>query len=523
MNKTSEAPDSYWKEKCRDLQTRDAEQAEKEQLLSRAIIRLTFAASGLDPALDPHLQSIREVVKRDLKTADLRQEMDALMDTLIRIPPSDSRENAQTAGRELLRFLQSQCITRDAQAALADLQKRIEVNEFATEGQLFNAVAQLLPQTPATEVPTAERKGLLGKWLHKDEPASRTPETNLRERLENLLKALNTPTAMRKRMERLLLKLKSDQERLIPLLDEASTLIAEIGAEQRKEESKLHDFLTGLSTKLDELEKRTLGIDGLHRESADSRRKSDESVGSEMSRLRQDANDATDLLQLKRTISTRVDFIAAQLNSSRAAEEARVAEIQKQMQALAQKTRALEQETDDLRAKLVIAHDYAFIDPLTKLPNRAAYMQRIELEEKRWKRFRQPLSLAVWDIDFFKQVNDRFGHASGDRALSLIGRILVSSVRETDFVARYGGEEFVMLLANADEECAVLATEEIRKRIEESEFSAQGKRVPITVSCGISQFKGMDAWGDVFERADQALYQAKRKGRNRCEIAPSNR
>lgn len=523
MNKTADASDTYWKDKYRALEARDAEQAEKEQLLSRAVIRLTFAASGLDPALDPHLQSIREVVKKELKAAELRQHMDALMDTLIRIPPSDSRENAQTAGRELLRFLQSQCVGREAQAALADLQKRIEVNEFATEAQLFNAVARLLPQGAAQEAVPAERKGLLGKWLHKDESASNASEKNLRQRLENLLKALNTPTAMQKRMDRLLLKLKSEQERLIPLLDEAATLISEIGAEQRKEEDKLHDFLTGLSTKLDELEQSTLGIDSLHRESAESRRKSDENVGAEMSRLRQDASDATDLLQLKQAISTRVDLIASQLNASRAAEEARVAEIQKQMQALAQKTRSLEQETDDLRAKLLVAHDYAYLDPLTKLPNRAAYMQRIELEEKRWKRFRQPLSLAIWDIDFFKLINDRFGHASGDKALSLIGRILVSSVRETDFVARYGGEEFVMLLANADEECALLATEEIRKRIENSEFTTQGKRVPITVSCGISQFRGMDAYEDVFERADQALYQAKRKGRNRCEIAPTNR
>ena len=525
MNSPTENPESYWREKylrlLDDEEVRHAEQGEKEQLLSRAVIRLTFAASGLDPVLDPHLHAIREVMKKELKTATLRQELDALMDTLIRIPTSDHPDHVQSAGQALLRFMRSQFSPQYAEN-MAAFQEQIESGHFSTEEQIFSTVAKLLKSGQGFA--GSDGKKLFGKLLgagHRNSPEAN--QQKLRKPLESLLKALNVPASLEKRMAQLLLQVQQGDEDLILLLDSSASLITEISAEIKNEQRALRDFLSGLSSKLGELEEKTFGLDSLHQESAQNRRNTDQSVSSEVASLRAAAVDATDLLQLKEIISTRLEFVSSQMESFRDSEELRFSDSQKQLQEVSQRVRVLEQEADDLRSKLTLAHEFAYTDPLTRLPNRAAYLDRVALEEKRWKRFGHPLSVLIWDIDYFKQINDRFGHAAGDKALSFIGRILVSAVRGTDFVARYGGEEFVMLLAGSDETYALDVAEDIRRRIETCEFTTAGKPVPITISCGISQFKGQDTYEEVFERADQSLYQAKRKGRNRCELAPGNR
>ncbi len=156
-------------------------------------------------------------------------------------------------------------------------------------------------------------------------------------------------------------------------------------------------------------------------------------------------------------------------------------------------------------------------DPLTGIANRLAYEERLQQEFVRWKRFSHPLTLLVWDIDHFKQVNDDHGHAVGDAVLRKVAQQLASCLRITDFVARFGGEEFVMLLPGADVSAALHLADQIRRQIAES--ADQGDDcVPVTISCGASSFEPGDSLQSVFKRADQALYQAKRDGRNCCRV-----
>ncbi len=156
-------------------------------------------------------------------------------------------------------------------------------------------------------------------------------------------------------------------------------------------------------------------------------------------------------------------------------------------------------------------------DPLTGIANRLAYEERLQQEFLRWKRFDHPLTLLVWDIDHFKQVNDHHGHAVGDAVLRKVAQQLASYLRITDFVARFGGEEFVMLLPGADADAALHLAEEIRRQIAESTDPGDDC-VPVTISCGVSRFEPGDSLQSVFKRADQALYQAKRDGRNCCRV-----
>ncbi|NOR57361.1 MAG: diguanylate cyclase, partial [Sulfurimonas sp.] len=156
----------------------------------------------------------------------------------------------------------------------------------------------------------------------------------------------------------------------------------------------------------------------------------------------------------------------------------------------------------------------AFVDELTNIANRAKFNQVLEGELKKFKRYKEDLSLVMFDIDFFKNVNDSFGHQIGDNILSNLAQLVNSNIRDVDFFARWGGEEFIILLPSTDINAAVSFAEHIREYIEESVFT---KNLKITCSFGVSQITKIDNEESFLKRADDALYIAKKIGRNRVE------
>ncbi len=152
-------------------------------------------------------------------------------------------------------------------------------------------------------------------------------------------------------------------------------------------------------------------------------------------------------------------------------------------------------------------------DPLTGVFNRRALSERLEEELERARRHDQPLALLMLDIDHFKTINDRFGHQMGDRVLVELGRCLRRQVRRIDFVARYGGEEFVILLPQTDLGGACRFAERLRRDI--GALTVEGLAEPLSVSIGVTARQARDTADDLLKRADDALYAAKRAGRNR--------
>jgi diguanylate cyclase len=161
----------------------------------------------------------------------------------------------------------------------------------------------------------------------------------------------------------------------------------------------------------------------------------------------------------------------------------------------------------------------ATVDFLTQAPNRRFFDQRLREEFLRFKRHGQPFSLVLIDIDFFKSVNDTYGHLAGDRVLRAVAELLSTSLRESDAFARFGGEEFAMLLPETDVHQGRVVAQKARKRIENARFNYEGTTMQITLSAGVAQSAMFDTEAlDVIERADAALYRAKEGGRNRVEI-----
>ena len=127
--------------------------------------------------------------------------------------------------------------------------------------------------------------------------------------------------------------------------------------------------------------------------------------------------------------------------------------------------------------------------------------------------------MATWDVDHFKQINDSYGHAAGDKVLKIVAECLANSLRSVDFIARYGGEEFVMILPGSTLEQAMDVADRIREAVAKLGFHVSGKPLRITISCGVSALREGDTAASAFERADQALYRAKAEGRNRVVSA----
>ena len=178
---------------------------------------------------------------------------------------------------------------------------------------------------------------------------------------------------------------------------------------------------------------------------------------------------------------------------------------------------------DRLRESL---HHAAFRDSLTQLYNRRYVFNVLRDELKKFRRYAEPFSVMLIDADHFKRINDRFGHPAGDAALQAIAEVCNESVRETDVVGRFGGEEFIVLLPHTRASDAVIVAERIRTAMMETGLYWQGHRLNVRLSLGIAE-AGLhaDDFDELIAAADQALYAAKKGGRNRTVIAdvPSDR
>lgn len=178
----------------------------------------------------------------------------------------------------------------------------------------------------------------------------------------------------------------------------------------------------------------------------------------------------------------------------------------------------ISRQSDELRQTLVQAQALATTDMLTGLLNRRAMTDQLESELARVSRSGNPVCVALIDIDHFKKVNDHYGHRMGDEVLRSFASLAQGDLRQVDQLGRWGGEEFLLMMPHVDASQAWVAVERLRNRIAAHPMGDSGN-LTVTISAGLAQFshgESLDRW---IERADQALYQAKQSGRNRCLIA----
>lgn len=181
-----------------------------------------------------------------------------------------------------------------------------------------------------------------------------------------------------------------------------------------------------------------------------------------------------------------------------------------------QQVQDLQQQLEERNAELA---ELAVRDPLTAAFNRRRFVSRLNMEIDRSRRYRNPLSIAILDLDHFKSVNDSYGHAAGDRVLQGLVEILTENTRSSDEVARHGGEEFAVIMPETELDQARTVLDKLRQTVESELWRSTDIDRPITFSAGIAELDADDSAETLVNRADRRLYQAKDSGRNRVVAA----
>ncbi len=491
-----------------EVSSKKSEQAyqEKEDVLCKTIVRLTIATTGLDPLLDPHLLSIRDQLKNGINSPALKAALEQFTTSVAQIKHTPPQNQSGETGL-LFDFLLLQYKTEVQQNTLKLLKKKAEAAKFDTPNQLFIAIFEIIGSDDHSSP-----QNIIANQIDAD---------IVSQQLLLLLDSIEIPSIFDQQAQiakQLLATSSQTAMAFETILDRSFKLLLKIKQHNQSEQQDIDKFLAHITEQLAALDVSLIGASTAAIESAENRSRLDQSVSEQMEEIKLSSSNATKLEPLKGIINSRLANIAKEIQEHTQKEAVQRQKTQQQLDDLANKIKDMESESCDLKSKLKIANTQALRDTLTGLPNRHAYNERLEAELARWKRYHLPLSLIVWDIDYFKNVNDNYGHKAGDKVLLLIAKQLSDHSRATDFISRFGGEEFTMLLPNTDSQSALILANQLRQTIEKTGFNASGTSVAITISGGITQFIANDTDETAFERADQALYQAKQQGRNRCCI-----
>ncbi len=473
---TEQPEDQRWKAKYRTLLDEQAANDEHADQLRQAVIRLSHIVDGASEELDDLLHELRHKVRFGGSTEEL------------------------------------QALIAEIDSACAEL----------PEGQQASANDDLATPEPTQAEPVNELAKELAARKTEDRPKAAEPAfTSISERVEGVLidmvSGLKVPESVAESKQRIEKTLQHGLNwyELIATLEELSLIIAGTLYEGEKDYAGFLQQTIGELAALHELVMACQQAE--HRQSVQGKAL-EQSISGVLQELGNSLHD-TDIEKMKSAVQQGLNDIAGNMQEFNSAQERSALELQENVHALTTQVLQLQQEVAQAQKQIDQHKRQATTDPLTKLPNRMAYDNRLKLEYQRWIRYQRPLTVAVADIDFFKKINDGFGHLAGDAVLVDVAAHIKDSLRKTDFAARYGGEEFVLLLPETDEKQALVALEKLRLSIEQHEYAYEELKIEVTMSFGLSSYREDDNINMVFSRADQALYAAKQQGRNRCVIA----
>lgn len=453
-----EDPVDHWRTRylhsLDELEQKERGWSEVERLLRRALGRMALATVEAHPDLAPELERLREAGRENAESPRFAAIASDLADAALRAPAPRKGRSASAGG--------------------------------APDAVRAGAAGAVTPEDVLAEI------------LHRLEPRDAEGDT-----VAGLLDRLSRPVP---------------PVELPPLVKAVADLVGRVRRGLEEEKRGLESFLSDVSERLAELGD-NLSRSRLDRQASQEGRETlGEQVKHEVAGMRISVERARDVDGLKEAVRLGLAAVETHVGEHLRVEGRRHAKADEEARATSERLVRLVAETGRLRERLHRARERAVRDPLTGLYNRLAYEERAAQAFAHWRRYGDPLSLLVLDVDHFKALNDRYGHAAGDRALKAISDVLAGTLRESDFLARHGGEEFVALLPKTGRDASASVAEKLRQAVEALQFQYQDQRVLITVSCGAAEFRPGDTPASVFERADRALYRAKQAGRNRAEV-----
>ncbi|MBD9600410.1 diguanylate cyclase [Pseudomonas sp. PDM10] len=349
------------------------------------------------------------------------------------------------------------------------------------------------------------------------EPSYSSVAKHIEDTLLGLLDDLTLPERHRPQAEAMRDRLQNGLNwyELLPILDDLATLMLAIT------DSGQHEFeayLQQLNERLESFQSNLQAASEGHADNRSAAREMDTQIREQVDGLQSSMQEAADLDDLKHVLENHLEGLLGTMDQHQKQRDEREQEVAARLHSLAERVAHMEQEALGYREHLEEQRQKALIDPLTGLPNRAAWSERLDHEISQWQQHGNTLLLAMLDLDHFKRINDNYGHLAGDKVLKIIANVLRKRLRGTDFIARFGGEEFVLLMPDTVPTAGAKLLEKLRASIEACPFHFKGEPVTITISMGLTAFKPGEHSDLVLKRADQALYRAKHAGRNQVAL-----
>ncbi|MFJ1339057.1 diguanylate cyclase [Pseudomonas caricapapayae] len=365
-------------------------------------------------------------------------------------------------------------------------------------------VVQLLDEDPHYALPDST------------EPTYSSVATHIEETLLGLLDDLTLPERYKAQAQSMRERLQHGLNwyELLPVLDDLAVLMLAIN------DSGQHEFeayLQQLNERLESFQSHLHEASEGHADNTSAARDLDSQLREQVDGLQTSVQGAADLSSLKQILENRLEGLLGTMDEHQQQRDQREQDMASRLLGLAERVASMEQEAMGYREHLEEQRQKALIDPLTGLPNRAAWSEQVDREVLDWQENGGHLLMAILDLDHFKRINDSYGHQAGDKVLKIVATVLRKRLRSRDFIARFGGEEFVLLIPQTAMQAGCQLAESLRAAIEACPFHFKGERVTITLSIGISAFRTGERSEVVLKRADEALYRAKHLGRNRVE------
>ncbi|MGM0480621.1 MAG: diguanylate cyclase [Pseudomonadota bacterium] len=469
------------------------------------IVKLTYACQGMDHQLDTKLSKLRSQLNRNRSLDNLQPLIDetkTLIESHTLVTQRNLKQSSEQA-RLTMTYLQKQPLPKNLQPQLKSLAEQLELPHIS-----LNHYTPILVQFLQLLINASESIGAADK-------PQRIPSDELLELLNHIdFDGLTGQTVQHVRLK---LAQPVSAEQFMQLVLE---LIKQIFSSINDERQSAQNFLLELNQTLSLVQgalNQTVSQRGEYQQRSGA---INQQLQVNIKQLSESVSDATQLTELKQLVNSHMQSINTALRQKMSLESDERRGFDQQFDKVSKRLQQLERQVHFYKTELAEQKFKSLQDALTKLPNRAAFEERLELEFGRWKRYKEPLCIAVADIDYFKRINDNFGHTAGDKTLQVLASMLRKSVKQSDFVCRYGGEEFVIIFPQTELEQALQRLENVRDKICNIPFKFKNDDIRITVSIGIAQFKhDNDTLTSVFEAADKALYEAKKRGRDQVVSA----
>ena len=478
---------------------------EHVELLQRILSRLCLTIDDSAPEFEREIRELRKKLKGELSSLPSLAESLSEIDQLL-LAQQEEEESIRVSLPE------STGTTQKKKGLWRKLRQRFI---SAEEGQPAESKEERIEVVPEdfVELPGADQL----REVLEATPGYGAIASKVADILNALVSQLSYPESAQKDLQALRLRIagRVNWYELPPTLEDLSSLIlASIGKGQRQFDNFLHELdqqLNSVSLFLQEHDQRDQTWLELSQKLHDAINKQAESLSS-----RAFNGKPPEVLeaQLKRSIKEHLEDISEITVGYVKRGEKLSAGFKPQLDEVQGKLKRLVQEQQLLRNKLKEERRLALTDTLTDLPSREAYDERLEFEYLRWLRYRNPAVIVAGDIDHFQDINDRFGHLSGDRTLQIIAKELRKRIRNTDFIARYGGEEFVLILPLTKLDIAKEVVEKLRRTVASLPFHFRAQRVQLTMSFGLVEFGECEHFSSLTDRAELALAKAKSDGRN---------